>query len=591
MSSPKARVVITASDRTREAVQSAMSRFQSLSKSANKLRSALYAVGGAAGIGYVIKRSLEAVDKIGKMSDAVALSTTTFQELTVAADLSGVSQEKLTQNMIAFVKRVGEARSNTGPLVTFLNKYDQTLLRAIQSTKTQEEALNLIADAIKNAKSETDRAALANAAFSRAGVTMVNMLRNGADGLEDLRQKARESGLVIEDDLVRAAERANDALTLMSKRLSTQVNKSVAENAKEIETLGNALSVVIDKSAKATSALVNFVEKSGKKIAEYTRGSWRENLEDLAALMFDPLGLVRGELNVERRLRENEEKIKKILGGGEGAQDEPEAPVVVPEDDIESAAEDERAARERERIERELQRQQERFMMRLEQVETFLMNEQEIEQRAYENRMFIIEEAFQNELISATQRQMMLEQLEQKHQKKMLDMQKKYGDSKSKLQKMSDMQMIKNALASGAQLTSGVANTNKTLFKVNKALALANAAVSLPDAVLQSFQKAGGYPWGIIPAGLMLATGLAQIQSIKNAKFGGAGGVAPSIAPTGAASTVATVPAQEPSDVEEINIGGNDQESRIVIELDGDKVGEAIVNRAEDGRLNLATQQ
>lgn len=62
------------------------------------------------------------------------------------------------------------------------------------------------------------------------------------------------------------------------------------------------------------------------------------------------------------------------------------------------------------------------------------------------------------------------------------------------------------------------------LFKINQAAALANAAVSLPSAVVKSFENAGGYPWGIIPAGLMLVEGLAQIATIKSQSFDGGGG-------------------------------------------------------------------
>ena len=65
---------------------------------------------------------------------------------------------------------------------------------------------------------------------------------------------------------------------------------------------------------------------------------------------------------------------------------------------------------------------------------------------------------------------------------------------------------------------------SKKVFEVGKALALAQATVALPSAVIQSFKNGGGYPWGLVPAGAMLATGLKNIQTIKNTKFGGGGG-------------------------------------------------------------------
>jgi tape measure domain-containing protein len=79
----------------------------------------------------------------------------------------------------------------------------------------------------------------------------------------------------------------------------------------------------------------------------------------------------------------------------------------------------------------------------------------------------------------------------------------------------------KGALQHGALMLANVSKQSKTMFEVQKAFALANAAVALPDAVLQSFRNGGGYPWGLIPAGLMLAQGLNQINAIRSASFGG----------------------------------------------------------------------
>lgn len=86
---------------------------------------------------------------------------------------------------------------------------------------------------------------------------------------------------------------------------------------------------------------------------------------------------------------------------------------------------------------------------------------------------------------------------------------------------------LKGAIANGAAMLSTVSKQNEQAFKIQKALALANAVVTLPSAVLKSFENGGGYPWGLVPAGLMLATGLQQINAIKSASFKGGGGTPP----------------------------------------------------------------
>jgi len=95
----------------------------------------------------------------------------------------------------------------------------------------------------------------------------------------------------------------------------------------------------------------------------------------------------------------------------------------------------------------------------------------------------------------------------------------------------------KNALRNGSLMLSNMAKTNKAAFEVQKAFALANAIVTLPSAVMKSYDNGGGYPWGLIPAGLMLAQGLSQISAIQSTSFGsksssgggiGGGGTSPS---------------------------------------------------------------
>ncbi|MFL0802589.1 MAG: hypothetical protein K6L81_02655 [Agarilytica sp.] len=116
-------------------------------------------------------------------------------------------------------------------------------------------------------------------------------------------------------------------------------------------------------------------------------------------------------------------------------------------------------------------------------------------------------------------------------------------------QKASTKEKIKTTLSEGVALTQGAANTSRKLFKINKALALADAAVTLPSAVLKAVERGGGLPWGAAFGALTLASGLARIRAIKNAKFGG--GSSASIAGTTGGATP-TVDVSTPSTLDEI---------------------------------------
>ena len=214
----------------------------------------------------MVKQSLDAADAMAKNADAVALTTDQYQELTHAASLSGMEMAQFTSNMGGFTKRVGEARQGTGALVTFLKKYDQGLLESIQNTKSQEEALNIAAEAIKNAKDETDAVTLATTFFGRSGARMAIMLKDGTAGLSAMRQEARELGLVIEEDLLRNAEKANDQMDILGRMIKTKVTASMVEAAPEIQNMTEAFADNLPEIIDLVSRLAQVLGKVGQGV-------------------------------------------------------------------------------------------------------------------------------------------------------------------------------------------------------------------------------------------------------------------------------------------------------------------------------------
>jgi len=129
----------------------------------------------------------------------------------------------------------------------------------------------------------------------------------------------------------------------------------------------------------------------------------------------------------------------------------------------------------------------------------------------------------------------------------------------------------KGAVKHGSLMLSNLSQTSKTAFEVQKAFSLAKATAALPSAVMDSFNNGGGYPWGLIPAGLMLATGLNQINAIRSSSFGG-GGVTASIGGGGGGSTSPSAPVASglPEGSTALPSGGEQPRAQVVnITLEG----------------------
>ena len=196
------------------------------------------------------------------MARTLGLTAEQFQEYTFAASQAGVQQNIFTSSMTAFVKRVGEASANMGPLVSGLKNLNPALLEAVKNAKSQDEAFRLIADAIANATSSTEAAAIANAAFSRSGVVMVEVLRKGSEGLDEQAQKARELGLVIENDLLAKAELYDDKLDQITRKLQAGFGIAVLES----------ISTVMTDGANLVGAFVFQIQKFAIEVEGFFKG-------------------------------------------------------------------------------------------------------------------------------------------------------------------------------------------------------------------------------------------------------------------------------------------------------------------------------
>ncbi len=209
-----------------------------------------------------IKGVIETNSELAKLARTVGLTAEQFQEYTFAASQAGINTALFTSSMTAFVKRVGEAGAGMGPLVSGLKNLNPALLEAVQNAKSQDEAFRLIADAIANAASSTEAAAIANAAFSRSGVRMVEVLRQGTAGLDEQAQKARELGLVIENDLLAKAEEYDDKLDQISRKIKATFGVAVL----------TAISTTVDNAALLLGAFVAQIEKFAIQLKGFFKG-------------------------------------------------------------------------------------------------------------------------------------------------------------------------------------------------------------------------------------------------------------------------------------------------------------------------------
>jgi len=164
-------------------------------------------------IGLMVKGYVKAGDEVHKMSLRTGMSTEALSELKYAAEISGSSLGSLEKGVKKMAKSLTDADAG---LMTYIRSFDRIGLSVEDlMALSPEDQFMKIAKGIAELESPTLRAATAQEIFGRAGTELLPLFAEGASGMEDLRQKARDLGISISGPAAKGAADLNDAMTTL----------------------------------------------------------------------------------------------------------------------------------------------------------------------------------------------------------------------------------------------------------------------------------------------------------------------------------------------------------------------------------------
>lgn len=190
-------------------------------------------------------RQIAFVDRLGKISDVVGLSTDLIQKFGFAAEIAGVSFEQSSVALRRFSRRLGEAKRGTGELLPALRALG--ISNAEISAMSAEEALFALADGIAKTSGESERLSIAFKAFDSEGAELVNTLNEGSEALKEMFQTAEDLGIILERDAIREVENLNDELTTLMAVVNGAANALLVSLAPALtETLRSLTQLIVD---------------------------------------------------------------------------------------------------------------------------------------------------------------------------------------------------------------------------------------------------------------------------------------------------------------------------------------------------------
>ncbi len=221
---------------------------------------------------------VNSADLIGKQAVRLGLTTQELQEMRFAFTLAGVSATLADQSILVFGKRLGKARDETGAMVTGLQKLDNQLLDDLKSSGRMSDALDILFARLERAKSATERLAIADAAFGRGGLQLVSAFAAGGDSFKKARIEARELGVVLNDELIQAAQDTKDEITRMTTVIDSGFSIALSSlfpiintTTNAIAEMGSAFRVAFGKSVNPIALNLKELKSELKELVDFQK--------------------------------------------------------------------------------------------------------------------------------------------------------------------------------------------------------------------------------------------------------------------------------------------------------------------------------
>jgi hypothetical protein len=172
---------------------------------------------GAAAIGGLVMKTTESLDRIDKLSQKIGMSRKAFQEWDYVLGQNGISIEvlqggfKTMTNLVDDLMKGGKGATDSfGKLGLSADK-----LRG----KTQDEIFSTVISELQKMPEGVERAALANDLLGRSASELAPLLNAGADATEELKNRASELGLIMDDETIAAGVKFNDTMDDIKRSL------------------------------------------------------------------------------------------------------------------------------------------------------------------------------------------------------------------------------------------------------------------------------------------------------------------------------------------------------------------------------------
>jgi len=234
------------------------------------------ATGIGAGIGAVGKFAntyAKQADEIDKGSLRLGISKKAYQEWKYVIEQCGGSIDSLEMGMKTLNDVVIRVKDGDESAIETMAKLQEASGKQIDLNADQETQLNQVVNALASVEDAQLRASLATDLLGRAGIDLLPTLASGTTAIDDLKQRAHELGLVMDDEAVSAGVALGDSWSDLTKKAGMVINDAIAPMIPNLQKLADAFTNSMNgtegASEELSKALYDTIRSSVKVVTDH----------------------------------------------------------------------------------------------------------------------------------------------------------------------------------------------------------------------------------------------------------------------------------------------------------------------------------
>lgn len=160
----------------------------------------------------VTKAVADNADQIDLLAKRTGVTREELQKLAYAAMQEGSSIESVSTSLVRLSRNMLNAVRGTEEAKMAFEALGIQIKDANGQLRSADQVMMDIADRFASMTNDTERAAVAMQLFGRGGAEIIPLLRNGRDGIQELKDEAEALGYVLSEEDVKILEKLGDEL-------------------------------------------------------------------------------------------------------------------------------------------------------------------------------------------------------------------------------------------------------------------------------------------------------------------------------------------------------------------------------------------